>query len=155
MDKKHVFEQAGLGLAPFRCVGVKELHYGNASAGQDFGGSCEYCGHYIRNGFFIESADGKHFVVGSDCVEKTGDKGMKKEVDMFVYKAKQKKHAEDWKRVKEHYMDYAEQLNTIPHPYRSTDTMMDYITYSLLHGHFQSTEKRIISAFKKAERMAT
>lgn len=62
--KLHPFEQSGLGVSPFRCMGVTDL--GTAS------GSCKFCGHGIRYAFHVQSADGVKFDVGSDCVEKTG-----------------------------------------------------------------------------------
>jgi len=90
-EKIHIFEKAGLGVAPFRFVGMHvergpirkivngfELTIG--SDGQPMG-VCEYCGQGIANCCDIESSDGKHFVVGTDCVMKTGDKGLRVEVD--------------------------------------------------------------------------
>lgn len=83
MEKIHVFEKAGLGKAPFAFVGSYEHHehaFGSNAGGLiphgDYGTSCDFCGHYIRNVFLIESSDGKTFRVGSDCVAKTGEKGM-------------------------------------------------------------------------------
>ena len=88
----HAFEIAGLGRAPFKCVGMWEMPpksllehnvdaWNNAisnaprtSAGGP--GSCHYCGTGILNHFLIKSADGKTFLVGSDCVRKTGDAGL-------------------------------------------------------------------------------
>lgn len=73
----HVFEAAGLGKAPFRCVGVVEVTY-QACPGAPIqpGGSCDYCGTGISIHCKIKSADGKEFKVGSDCVRKTGDAGL-------------------------------------------------------------------------------
>jgi hypothetical protein len=68
----HPFEKAGLGQAPFRCVGMVEnvfmLPDGNSKAG----GFCDYCYTGIRYEFHIESADQKKFKVGCDCVRRTG-----------------------------------------------------------------------------------
>lgn len=89
----HVFEKAGLGLAPFRCVGLFSLPsqsllesnptaYNNAMAEMPRGlgcGSCKFCGTGIMHNFIIESRDAKRFVVGSDCVAKTGDAGLRKQ----------------------------------------------------------------------------
>ena len=44
-------------------------------------GSCDYCGNGIALCCQIRSADGKEFIVGSDCVRKTGDRGLCREVD--------------------------------------------------------------------------
>lgn len=57
----HPFEQAGLGVSPFACSKV--------TTGQET--ACAYCGTRIKYAFHIASADGRTFVVGSDCVEKT------------------------------------------------------------------------------------
>ena len=61
---QHCFEQKGLGLAPFTYLYCTE---GKSS--------CQYCSTSIRYKFYIRSADGKEFFVGSDCVMKTGDAG--------------------------------------------------------------------------------
>ena len=62
---QHCFEQKGLGLAPFTYLYCTE---GKSS--------CQYCSTSIRYKFYIRSADGKEFFVGSDCVMKTGDAGL-------------------------------------------------------------------------------
>ncbi len=83
--KVHPFQVAGLGLAPFRYVGVvyQDIAYGQAVVGKREmgnpgilmttkpGGTCAYCGAYILNMFNVKSADGKVFHVGSDCILKT------------------------------------------------------------------------------------
>lgn len=77
MEKeKHVFEVAGLGLAPFKFVGVEEKVHVIPGVGSKAGSSCDYCGHAIRWAHWIVSADGKRFKVGSECVAKTGDEGL-------------------------------------------------------------------------------
>lgn len=69
--KVHPFERAGLGLPPFRCVGMEVKTY-QACHGAPIqpGAACDYCGTGITNCYAIQSADGKRFVVGSDCVMK-------------------------------------------------------------------------------------
>lgn len=67
----HAFERAGLGLAPFRYVGMHEKVYvAYTGAPVQPAGTCEYCGNGIRYCCQIRSADGKEFVVGTDCVWK-------------------------------------------------------------------------------------
>lgn len=80
----HPFERAGLGLAPFRCVGVEHrvgpikttdpkfpgVTFEVGAPGQPMG-TCDYCGTGIADCYVIRSADGKKFVVGSDCVMRT------------------------------------------------------------------------------------
>lgn len=75
--KIHPFEEAGLGKAPFRCIGV-ERRVGpiKCADGSEIGspgqpmGSCDYCGTGIADCFTIQSGDGKRFIVGCDCVAK-------------------------------------------------------------------------------------
>lgn len=69
----HSFEQAGLGKAPFRCVGVTEnVWTSGCGTITKAGGTCDYCGTGIRYEYHIKSSDNKCFVVGCDCVAKTG-----------------------------------------------------------------------------------
>jgi hypothetical protein len=73
----HVFERAGLGKAPFACVGMGEKTYcACQGAPVQPAGTCDYCGNCIRYVFQIRSADGKLFGVGCDCVNKTQDAGL-------------------------------------------------------------------------------
>jgi hypothetical protein len=58
--KLHPFEQADLGRAPFACTHVTQVDKG----------VCAYCGTGIKYAYHIKAADGRAFVVGSDCVEK-------------------------------------------------------------------------------------
>lgn len=77
----HPFERAGLGLAPFRFVGMEHrvgpllLADGTqvGAPGQPMG-SCAFCGQGIAYCCQIESADGKRFIVGCDCVRKVSEK---------------------------------------------------------------------------------
>lgn len=79
----HVFEKARLGVAPFRFIGCEEkrgpIRLANGTeigyAGQPMG-TCDYCGQGIAICCSILSADGRKFVVGSDCVARTGDAGI-------------------------------------------------------------------------------
>jgi hypothetical protein len=105
----HVFERAGLGLAPFRYVGFRDTKAGADDAGvvtigvvdgveykTKPGGSCAYCGTYITAFYNVESSDGKRFHVGSSCVAKTGDAGLRN----AVKKAKREaRHAREAARI--------------------------------------------------------
>ena len=85
---QHPFEAAGLGKAPFKFIGIEaqDLRYGRAILNRAEyektsiavetkpGDSCAYCGQYIVNMYNVRSADGRTFHVGSDCIEKTGDR---------------------------------------------------------------------------------
>lgn len=68
----HPFEKAGLGYAPFRCVSCRENWFEMPGFGRKPGGSCNYCGTGILYEYVIKDKNGKTFVVGCDCVEKTG-----------------------------------------------------------------------------------
>jgi hypothetical protein len=80
----HPFQKAGLGLAPFRYIGVKhqDISYGQAVIGHiggvpittKPGGTCDACGTYIVDMYRIRSADGRESVVGCDCIKKVGYK---------------------------------------------------------------------------------
>lgn len=85
----HVFEEFGLGKAPFRFIGhvntaanvdqdgmVLIDSRGGVETRTKPGGSCDFCGTYIVNFYWILSSDNKKFKVGSSCVEKTYDKGL-------------------------------------------------------------------------------
>ncbi|MEN6367735.1 MAG: hypothetical protein ABFC88_13065 [Thermoguttaceae bacterium] len=68
----HPFERAGLGVAPFRFIGMSEKVYcACPGAPAQPAGTCDYCGNGIRYCYHIKSADGREFVVGCDCVQKT------------------------------------------------------------------------------------
>jgi len=80
----HPFEAAGLGLAPFRFIGLEaqDKLYGKVILNRAEyertgiavttapGGSCAYCGQYIVVMYRVRSSDGRTFHVGCDCVEK-------------------------------------------------------------------------------------
>lgn len=86
-NKIHAFEKAGLGLAPFRCVGV-ERRVGPIKIGEQGGcemwsgspgqpmGVCGFCGTGIADCYVIVSSDKKRFIVGCECVKKTDDRGL-------------------------------------------------------------------------------
>lgn len=97
----HVFEQAGLGKAPFNCIGVASIPdasmaeknpvgYANAMKALPKGaGSCKYCGMPLIHNYIIKDALGTTFVVGCECVNKTGDAGLMTET-VKVKKAHEK-----------------------------------------------------------------
>lgn len=156
-NKVHKFELAGLGKAPFYFVEAKELHYGNASVGQDFGGSCEYCGHYIRVGFFVKSSDNKTFVVGSDCIKKVGDKGLIKRVNQELAEKKRKADSAAVSELRQAVIDRNEEvvslLDSQPHPFMTGKTMFEYADYIFTHGWTITSGKRVLTAFRKAKKI--
>lgn len=77
----HAFERAGLGLAPFRFVGLEHRTYkASPDAPTQPGGSCDFCGTGISFFCWIKSADGKTFKVGQDCVRRVDDKPLSAEI---------------------------------------------------------------------------
>lgn len=80
----HPFEAAHLGKAPFRFIGMNNPKYQSGGLIREThhkcGGTCDYCGTHIVYEFIIESADGKRFIVGSDCVFKTDNGNLSREV---------------------------------------------------------------------------
>jgi hypothetical protein len=85
----HAFERAGLGEAPFRCVGkYVSLFQACQGAPVRAGSSCDYCGTSIAQVYRIRGADGAEFKVGCDCVAKTGDQGLRRQVNALVSKAR-------------------------------------------------------------------
>jgi len=93
----HVFEQANLGKAPYKFMGVEQLrgpitieeHNGVrvqvGAPGQPMG-CCQYCSTNIAWLFWLKSADNKIFYVGSDCIYKSGDVGLKNIIDPIIAK---------------------------------------------------------------------
>lgn len=106
-NKIHKFELAGLGKAPFKCVGLAQIPspslaeanpdaYNNAlrALPPDFGcGTCHYCGQAIMNCYLIVSSDGHKFAVGCECVRKTGDAGLTDKTKALKRQADREKKA--------------------------------------------------------------
>lgn len=91
----HPFTAAGLGEAPFRCIGVfsmpsPSLGEQNPHAYQramrdmprGFGvGTCGFCGVGLVHNYLVRSKDGRTFSVGCDCVAKTNDAELKSKAE--------------------------------------------------------------------------
>jgi hypothetical protein len=150
----HPFEKAGLGLAPFRYVGMvaQDIEYGRrrlnsrdeaVSITTAPGGTCDACGTYIVDMFRIRSADGVESKVGCDCILKVGVK-----VENAVgFKADQKRIAKakaaarklrEAARIAEARVlleDKAEALRLLPSPYANRaargETMLDHVAWMI------------------------
>lgn len=168
----HPFELAGLGKAPFRFVGMEsqDMAYGERILNRaEFnrtgialttkpGGTCAYCGTYILNMYKIESADGKRFHVGCDCVEKTGDKHLVKVVSDANKKAdrikKDNKSARVLAELKELIADETNgaKLKALPHPnaYMANKgvTLLDWVHF-VITGGGSSGHLRALNTVKK------
>ncbi len=91
----HRFERAGLGKGPFAFTGrMTEKTYcvGHGAPVQP-GSSCDYCGTCIRYEFWIVSADGKESKVGCDCIHKSGDAGLIRQISTAERKLRDMKNA--------------------------------------------------------------
>ncbi len=85
----HRFENAGLGRAPFRFMGMtKRVYQACSGAPIQPGASCDYCGTGIMYVYHIQDADGKKFHVGCECVRHTGDQGL---IDLIARKVREQK----------------------------------------------------------------
>lgn len=157
MDNKiHTFEQAGLGKAPFACVAV---FTGNALVDPEHPlvpvTSCQYCYTVIANCFRIESSDGKSFIVGCDCVKKTGDKGLVKKVDEMLAQLKYEKLQNDYLWAIGNYKAYSQALEAMPHLYSSEKNMFYFIWECENHqlNIYDTTRKACIKAVKEAKKI--
>lgn len=81
MTTEHVFERTQGHKGPFHVAGFHVAKY-QACHGAPVqpGASCDHCGTAIMNVYTIRAADGYTFKVGCDCVAKTGDAGLIREV---------------------------------------------------------------------------
>jgi len=70
----HLFVQKGMGCEPF-----KFDHFEFKT-----GVVCEICGHSLKNVYYVKSADGRLFSVGADCIRKTVDFSLKRELEVAI-----------------------------------------------------------------------
>ena len=118
----HKFEKAGLGKAPFRVVGFEQKYYqAHPDAPMQPGAACDYCATGIVDTFWIKGVDGKVFKVGSDCVNKTGDKGLvnvvKRQINAIRTAARHKREAVKIAAIKESFTpEVRSELEKFPHP---------------------------------------
>lgn len=95
----HIFERAGLGVAPFKFVGCEtRIYKASPDSPPQAGWSCEFCGTPIMQCCKIKDANGVQFIVGNECVYKTDDKNLVSEAKAEILKiqreARHKKEAE-------------------------------------------------------------
>lgn len=171
-EQIHVFERAGLGIAPFRFVGMHEsrgpitLADGSqiGAPGQPMG-TCDFCGTGIAIICTIQGADGRRFKVGNVCVGKAGDEGLRKVVDEAVRERRNaharerntEKREAEWARVKAAKLEVkavveknADALAAMPHPYGfEGKTALDFATYMLDNGGAPALSK-VKAQLKKA-----
>lgn len=88
----HRFERAGLGVYPFHFTGMTESVITYPDGTSKAGSSCDYCSTGIRYQFWCESSDGKRFKVGCDCIHKSGDAGLIKQISLAERKLRDAKN---------------------------------------------------------------
>jgi len=163
-EKLHKFEEAGLGKAPFRVVGYRYdvgpkvisvkggVTHTAGSPGQPMG-VCKYCGEGIAHVFIIRSADGNEFDVGSTCVGKTGDAGMKKAVNRKVNalrrEAREKKEMAKIAEGREWCAARRDEMTKLPHPSFDGKTLADYYDW-MMERAGRSGMLRAIKTVQKA-----
>lgn len=154
MCELHPFERAGLGLAPFRLSYVEErrgpirtqiepgIFVEVGAPGQPMG-TCDYCGQGIAICCGIESADGRRFIVGSDCVAKleresnradTATDALIREVKRNVRSLQIARESKRIEAAKLAIGNKAEALAAQPHPKAAGLTLLDYVRFLFANG---------------------
>lgn len=129
VDTRHVFEQAGLGIAPFECI---DRFF------TDLTRVCDYCATCIHEVYVIKSVDNHTFIVGNVCIEKAGDEGLIDEVKRFQ---RERRHVEADQRIeaaRSQLESVKRLLAAEPHPFaylsNQGKTLLDYVEWLLENG---------------------
>lgn len=147
-DARHPWEQAGLGVAPYRLVGAGSMTYQACrDAPVQPGASCDYCGQGIVQVYFIRAACGSMFHVGCDCVRKSCSKveGVRTRAEAIDRKhrndlaraASARRDAATKDRLAVMVAEHADRLASMPHPradkgeFFAAKTFMDYVQWML------------------------
>jgi len=156
MENIHVFEQAGLGIAPFT---FETAIYGDWT-------NCEFCGHDIKERCYIRDVNNKQFFVGNECVNKTGDTGLVNATQVAIKELRKvrKRERED-KRILDGklFLIYSEKLkNILANTLRNTDrpqsiTLLKWIenNYNAYWASRKSKLEASATIFENAERYLT
>lgn len=158
-NQVHLFEIAGLGKAPFTYIGVEEkrgpIRYEENGVTVEVGapgqpmGTCQYCGQGIAICCYVRSSDGKTFYVGSDCIAKVDDSGLRKKVDSWIAqrnKSKEQARIDDLKQ-KLAQEDIEVKLRALSSP-NGRGSMMDWATWMMkFAGH--AGKLRVVRAVDK------
>lgn len=149
--KSHIYTH--LGKAPYALVGYE--YCPRVETAQGFMGgnyACDHCGRGIAHVFFIRSADGKEFTLGSEHANHLGDDGLVANIKAKMADlrrkardqanrewnlARAKKQADDRSeaisKIKAEFAKIADNLKKTPHPntYFASQgkTMIDYLDY--------------------------
>lgn len=167
----HLFEQAGLGVAPFRVVGfdvqpkeIRTMLPDGVELIQKGGGSCDYCGNGIMTFVWIKGVEGERFKVGTTCCEKVGKKGDRRllsEVQKLKRKAtNDKRRARDKRKIREGYewlshLENRNALRELPHPAKwaadNGQTHLDGLRWMLRRAGVSGTLRALKAARKAVE----
>lgn len=149
-DKSHVFERAGLGKPPYKYLGMEKRSFQAApDAPIQPGSCCDYCHTGIHFLFHLRSSDGNKFKVGSDCILKSGDAGLKRVITADMKKLNDERRAARVGREEGRIAVAKDALEgealrgilaSAPHPFRSLaekgGTLLDYVEWSFANaGH--------------------
>ncbi len=165
MIAKCRFERAGMGLAPFRLLGIEaKVYVSHPGATPQPGGTCDFCGTGIRYVFRIRSADGKEYGVGCDCVRHTGDSGLVKVATEQQRKIDRDNRHERERRKIEALRDWYETSGrdlaaTLPSPnsHRATEyneTLADYVAWYQQNAGTKGKIESLTFAKRKIEELA-
>lgn len=158
----HLFEQAGLGKAPFKLVGHRENWF---KAGNDVkpGGTCDYCSTGIAYEYVIESADRVRSVVGCDCILKlewVSNSTLIKQVDQIrkegARKRREAKLAEQIRQATEVLADpvISSFLSSQPHPKLSGKSLLDYCQWLLRNAGVNGRQQAARIVKRAADQVA-
>jgi hypothetical protein len=134
-SKIHAFEEAGLGKAPFKCV---QVYWSQTLR------ACDFCSTCIMEVCVIRSSDNRTFIVGNQCVFKTGDRGLidlvKREVNALRARMRKEKDAARVASAKEllNNNQVKESLAAQPHPIaywaEQGRTLLSYVEWLMENG---------------------
>ena len=151
-EQIHRFEAAGLGKAPFRFIGVetnsdraalnREAESNGLMFTTNYCTSCDFCGMAINDAYRLQSADGNRFKVGCECVKKTGDAGIVRQIDETRKRlAREKRHAREAARIvegKAWIVANRARLEATPHPDKQRaargDTLASMLDWFFTHA---------------------
>jgi hypothetical protein len=138
----HVFERDGLGLAPFRFVECVERRGPITQVDPETGvwvsvgapgqpmGTGAHCGQGIASCCVIESRDGKRFEVGTSCVLKTGDAGLRRDVNRAKNDARRAKKDADIAALHARIVPHMGALSSVASP-TGRGSMASYLDWMM------------------------
>lgn len=166
----HPFQKAELGIAPFQCVKVFNKRYQPyPGAPSQPGASCDYCGTAIVQCCVIRDVNGKEFIVGNECVKKTGDNELTAQIRKIRNTANREAR-EETKRIARETAEtkakvdideamadpkFTQLLSTLPHPIEAMTatkgaTRLSYIEWMLENGR-AVTVRTMIESIKRMD----